>query len=211
MSAPEATAEGKTLPPLVLASASPRRRHYFDCFFPGHTVLPAECDERPAPGEMPSVYVRRMAREKALDALRRAPEGAVVAAADTIVVLDGQVLGKPADAEDAKRMLRMLSGRVHLVATAYHIQQGLAGGARRVTGLVTTKVVFRELDEREIGDYVASGEPMGKAGAYACQGAATAFILRFRGSGSNVVGLPMAEVIAALAKFGYRPSFRAMA
>lgn len=192
---------------LVLASGSARRRAYFARFFPGHEAVAPQITEGRREGEIPSAYIRRMAREKALEVLGRASPGSVVVAADTVVVLDGEALGKPADGAEAARMLRALSGRGHEVETAFHIQEGLGAGAKRRTGLVRTRVVFRGLGEGEIAGYVASGEPMGKAGAYAIQGFGGGFIVRIRGSATNVVGLPMAEVIEALGEFGFLPTF----
>ena len=138
--------------------------------------------------EWPDGYVRRIAQTQA-EAVRAQADGRPVLAADTIVIIDGQVLGKPADADDARRMLRLLAGREHTVMTAVHLASGTAE-----TRVERTVVEFAPLTEAEIDWYVASGEPMDKAGAYAIQGLASRFALRLDGSYSNVVGLPVAVV-----------------
>jgi septum formation protein len=132
--------------------------------------------------------------------------GEVVLAADTAVVLGEEILGKPADPEDARRMLRALSGRTHLVLTAVHARRGdpAPGGAEGVL-VVSSAVRFAPLSEPQIAWYAASGEPMDKAGAYAIQGAAGAFVLGVEGSVSNVVGLPLAETVTLLARLGVEP------
>jgi len=155
-------------------------------------VCPMDVDERPRANEVPAAYVERVATLKAEAAIARFPDRIVVAA-DTAVVIDGEVFGKPSDAADAERMLRRLSGRAHDVLT------GLAViGHRRITSVETTRVWFEPLTEDDIVWYVASGEPMDKAGAYAIQGLASRFIPRIEGSYSNVVGLPVAALARAL-------------
>ena len=158
-------------------------------------VMPSEADETIDPEETPDGYVRRVAQQKAEAVLPRAP-GRVVLAADTIVVIDNQVLGKPVDAEAARRMLRLLSGREHLVLTAVCLVDPGAESMRTLTSVTRTRVEFAPLSDEEIDWYVASGEPMGKAGAYAVQGLASRFVTRIDGSYSNVVGLPVAVVYA---------------
>ena len=145
----------------------------------------------------PSVYVERLAREKASAGLAR-HHGAVVIGADTAVVIDGEVLGKPTDAADARRMLRKLAGRTHAVLTGVAVasQAGMSAVVER------TEVVVREIDDDELAWYVASGEPMDKAGAYAIQGLASRFVTRIEGSYSNVVGLPVATVVGMLKTSG---------
>ena len=150
--------------------------------------MPADADETMDAEEWPDGYVRRIAQTKA-EAVRAQAGGRPVLAADTIVIIDGQVLGKPADADDAKRMLRLLAGREHTVMTAVHL-----ACATSETRVERTVVEFAPLTEEEIDWYVASGEPMDKAGAYAIQGLASRFALRIDGSYSNVVGLPVAVV-----------------
>jgi len=173
---------------LVLASRSPRRSELLRLAGIDFTVQPADVDETPRQREKPADYTRRIAEDKAR-AIAAAP-GDVVLGADTVVVVDGHMLGKPADAADAERMLRMLSGRRHEVITGICLR--LAG--RMVRDCDITRVWFAPLSEQEIRDYVASGEPMDKAGAYAIQGLASKFILRVDGSYANVVGLPVALV-----------------
>lgn len=176
---------------IVLASASPRRRALLRQINVAHHVHPADVDESPLPDESPSGFARRIAFSKA-DFVHRALDGAdgrIVLAADTAVALERELFGKPADADAAAHMLRRLSGCVHEVVTAV---AALRGDARR-SAISSSRVSFRELDEAEIESYVASGEPMGKAGAYAVQGYAALFIDRLEGSYSGVMGLPLFE------------------
>ena len=181
---------------LILASASPRRRELLERVGFALEVRPADVDETERPGEDPAAYVARIARAK-LDAVPSGP-AAWVLAADTTVTIDGAILGKAASADEAAAMLRRLSGRVHQVMTAFAI----VGGGRRGGAVVTTDVAMIELDEPVLDDYVASGEWRGKAGAYAIQGIAAALVREVRGSVTNVIGLPLAEVIAALRELG---------
>jgi septum formation protein len=173
---------------LVLASRSPRRRELLARAGIDFVVRPAEVDESVLAGESPAEHVRRLALAKA-QAVSAAP-GEVVLGADTVVVVDDTILGKPAGAADAVRMLRMLSGREHLVLTGICLR----GNGRLIEDCETTRVHFVELSEQEIGSYVASGEPMDKAGAYAIQGLASKFIDRIEGCYFNVVGLPVARL-----------------
>ena len=181
---------------LILASASPRRRELLERVGFSLEVRPADVDETERPGEDPAAYVARLARAK-VDAVTPEP-GAWVLAADTTVTIDGAILGKAATAAEAADMLRRLSGRVHQVMTAFAI----AGGDRRRDAVVTSDVEMIELDEPALADYLASGEWRGKAGAYALQGIAAALVREVRGSVTNVIGLPLAEVIAALRELG---------
>jgi septum formation protein len=169
---------------LILASASPRRAELLRAAGIEFDVMAADVDEAMVAEESPDDYVRRMAVTKA-DAVKPRAGGRPVLAADTIVVVDHHVLGKPVDADDAKRMLSLLSGREHIVMTAVHLQQ---------TRVESTVVEFAPLKQAEIDWYVATGEPMDKAGAYAIQGLASRFVTRIDGSYSNVVGLPVAAV-----------------
>ena len=181
---------------LVLASASPRRAELLRAAGFDFDVLPAEVDEAMDVEETPDGYVRRVAQLKAQTVAGRAP-GRVVLGADTIVVVDHEVLGKPADAGDARRMLRRLSGRDHVVMTAVCLVNPAAheGVSKRLElRVVRTTVEFAPLSGAEIDWYLASGEPMDKAGAYAVQGLAARFVTRVDGSYSNVVGLPVAVV-----------------
>jgi septum formation protein len=184
---------------LVLASASPRRQELLRNAGISLVVQPADIDETPRAGELPRDYAERLAREKALAVWRLRPQD-VVLGADTIVVVDEMILGKPADAADAARMLRLLSGRVHRVITGVCVVDAVAAGQLPVvrTTSETTLVTMNELSDEEIRDYIATGEPMDKAGAYAIQGMASRWIPRIEGDYSNVVGLPVALVHAML-------------
>lgn len=177
---------------IVLASRSPRRAELLAAAGIEFTVRAADIDETPLDGEDPYGYVLRVAIEKA-DAVQ-ASDDETVLAADTTVVLADEIMGKPKDAADAARMLRALSGNRHEVITAICLKQG----DRVETDLSRTYVWFLPLSEAEIADYVASGEPMDKAGAYGIQGLASKFIDRIEGSYSNVVGLPMSLLYRAL-------------
>ncbi len=174
--------------PLVLASQSPRRREILDAAGIPHTVRVSGVDESVLPGEIPLSYVRRLARAKALAV--SCSDSEIILAADTTVVAHGVILGKPESSDDARRMLRLLSGKRHDVITAVCL--------RSVTALHVhhdiTAVWFGPLTAADIDQYVASGEPMDKAGAYAIQGLASRFVERIDGSYSNVVGLPVALV-----------------
>jgi septum formation protein len=178
---------------LVLASASPRRRALLTAAGIDFEALSVDLDETPLDGEAPEAHVRRLAREKAQAALVQRPQ-AIVLGADTIVVAGGRILGKPRDAEDAARMLRTLAGRAHEVLTGVALASMSAGTVE----LERTRVWFAPLSDQEIADYVASGEPCDKAGAYAIQGLASKFVVRIDGSYSNVVGLPVALVYRLL-------------
>ena len=187
---------------LVLASASPRRQELLRNVGISFVVQPADIDETPRAGEAPRDYAERLAGEKAMAVWRLRPQD-VVLGADTIVVVDEMILGKPADAVDAARMLRLLSGRVHRVITGVCVVGAVASGQLPVasgehTASETTLVTMSELSDEEIRDYIATGEPMDKAGAYAIQGIASRWIPRIEGDYSNVVGLPVALVHAML-------------
>ena len=193
---------------LVLASASPRRQELLRNAGIPFTVYPANIPEAPLGGEVPRACAERLAREKARAVFRRQP-GKFVLGADTIVVSDGQILGKPRDEADAMRMLRLLSGRTHQVITGV----SLVGPALRTenkkleTGLEDTRsemtlVTMTTLSDQDIRSYIASGEPMDKAGAYAIQGRASRWIPRIDGDYFNVVGLPVALVQRMLREHG---------
>ena len=182
---------------LLLASASPRRRMLLAEAGYACEACPMDVDERRRPGERPSAYVERIATLKAEAAIAQFPDRIVVAA-DTVVVVDGDVFGKPADEADAERMLRRLSGRSHDVLTGLAVV-----GHRRLTSVESTRVWFEALNDDDIRWYVASGEPMDKAGGYAIQGLASRVIPRIEGSYSNVVGLPLYETMSLLGGEGY--------
>ena len=200
--------------PLILASASPRRAELLRAAGIEFDVVPANADETIHPGDTPEAYVRRVAEAKASAVMRRA-NGRRVLAADTVVVVGDVILGKPLDRDDARRMLRMLSGRSHEVLTAVALsrgprppspQVGFGGPRGSVPHVETsaphveirverTEVEFAPLTDDDISWYVATGEPDDKAGAYAIQGYASRFITGITGSYSNVVGLPVALVV----------------
>jgi len=188
---------------LYLASQSPRRRQLLEQVGIQFDLIDVEVPEVRVPGEPPAEYVSRVAREKAgAGWLKLAGAGAaVVLGADTEVVLDDEVFGKPVDAAHATGMLRRLSGRAHQAISAVWCIS--AGREERV--LSVSQVVFAPLSDRDIADYVASGEPIGRAGAYAIQGRAAAFISRLSGSYSGVMGLPLFETVELLSRFGIRP------
>lgn len=177
---------------LILASQSPRRRDLLREAGFVFEVRPARVPEFPQPGEGPEHYVRRLAREKALAVASGTRD--TVLGADTTVVLNGRILEKPNDLQDAAEMLRLLSGQVHEVLTGI----ALACEGRLVEDLARTRVWFRPLEEDEIQEYVASGEPMDKAGAYGIQGRASKFVERIDGCYFNVVGLPVSLVYRRL-------------
>lgn len=183
---------------LILASASPRRAELLTAAGIAFEVRPAHIDERVRPGEDARTYASRVAAEKAR-AVHATADGRPVLAADTVVVVDGQILGKPSDDRDAKRMLRLLSGRAHEVVTAVALIDDPGGAFEQVE---VTTVEFTLLSRSEIDWYVATGEPSDKAGAYAIQGLASRFVTRIEGSYSNVVGLPVALVYAMCSRAG---------
>jgi septum formation protein len=185
--------------PLLLASASPRRRELLERVGVPIEVHPADVDEEPREGEAPAAYVARVARDKA-HAVRRRPAQWVLAA-DTTVTIDGAILAKAATDDEATAMLERLSGRVHQVITAFT----LVGGddtAFHHDGLVSTDVSMVAMSPALVADYVASGEWRGKAGAYAVQGIGAALVREVHGSVTNVIGLPLVEVLEALQGVG---------
>lgn len=186
-------------PELILASASPRRQELLREAGIDFAVHPAHIPEVRKPQEAPSDYAMRLAREKASKVAEQFPR-AWVLGADTIVVVDEQVLEKPHDNSDAARMLRMLSGRAHQVTTAVSL---ITPEKRIDTRACTTEVYFRQLEEKEIQEYIAGGEPMDKAGAYAIQGGAARWVTHLDGDYSNVVGLPLPLLTGMLRTSGF--------
>ncbi len=178
---------------LVLASASPRRAELLRAAGFSFDIHPVDLDERVLPAEAADTYVRRLALAKASEVVRRI-SGSTVIGADTTVVVDHRILGKPEDDREAASMLEMLSGRSHDVLTGVAV----AAGSARLAVVECTRVHFLQLSPAEIAWYVGSGEPRDKAGAYAVQGLASRFIDRLEGSYSNVVGLPIAAVYQLL-------------
>lgn len=183
-------------PRRVLASASPRRREILATLGIPFDVVPSDADETPIPGLAPEALARRLAVAKAREVAAR--EAGFVLGADTIVVVDGEILGKPVDDDDAARMIARLGGRVHEVITGV----ALVSGERVEQLSVTTRVWFRPLDEDVVRRYVATGEGRDKAGAYGVQGVAAGLVSRIDGSWSNVVGLPAAETVELLQRAG---------
>lgn len=185
---------------LFLASASPRRRELLAQIAVPCVTQIASIDENPLPAEPAEAYVERLAREKARAGLRALGEraDAVVLGADTAVVLDGRILGKPADFAESRAMLQALSGRSHQVLTAV----ALVGDGREAARVVGSEVSFRPISEKEIEAYWASGEPCDKAGSYGIQGLAAVFVSQLQGSYSAVVGLPLCETAELLGEFG---------
>lgn len=186
--------------PVVLASSSPRRRRLLRDLGVPFSVRVPDVDERPLPGEPPRAHVRRLALEKARAVARELTPGCGarwVLGADTVVVLDGEILGKPRDARHAVRMLRRLSGRTHEVLTGVALVP-VAGGRARA-GVVLSRVAMRPYGEAAIRRYVAGGEPLDKAGSYAVQGRGRALVARVAGSLTNVVGLPLERLARMLA------------
>jgi septum formation protein len=180
---------------LVLASSSPRRRALLRGLGLRFRSISPEVDERPLPGEAPAAHVRRLALAKARAARGELSEGLVLGA-DTVVVLDGTILGKPRTPRAAERMLARLSGRTHEVLTGVAVLPAAGGRAR--TAVVRSRVTMKRLDAAAIRRYVAGGEPMDKAGAYAVQGRGRDLVERIAGSFSNVVGLPLERLASML-------------
>ncbi len=184
---------------LILASNSPRRQELLRSAGFEFDVQASHAEEFPSPGESPEAYVTRLAEEKARTVARTAETNSLVLGADTEVVIDGQILGKPSGRDDAARMLRLLAGCTHRVITGVCLIQA----PDRMLDLkcATTFVTFAPMTEQEIQSYARSGEPLDKAGAYAIQGLASRFVTRVEGSYSNVVGLPISLVYEMLKPF----------
>jgi septum formation protein len=192
------------LPPVILASQSPRRRELLTLVGIPHTVRPADIDERYLPGELPAAHAERLAREKAAVISRDEPE-AVVIGSDTIVVVDGDVLGKPRDEQHAAQMLARLSGRSHVVMTAVAVMwRGVELSAVEEVG-----VTFHPLDAEAVLDYIATGEPMDKAGAYGIQGYGATIVERVDGDYFAVMGLPLQRLVRLMGELGLRYRFAA--
>ena len=186
---------------LILASASPRRAQILHDAGISFSVMSAAIDETPYPGETPQQLVQRLADAKAQLVAARAVGPAILIAADTVVVLDGQLLGKPRSTDEARRMLQLFSGRTHSVVTGVSLIRLPEMDRRKF--IETTLVQFAPLSRDEISRYLATEEPYDKAGAYAIQGRAGRYIPRIEGCYFNVVGLPLARLIAALQELGW--------
>ena len=187
---------------VILASQSPRRRELLSLVGIEHEVQPADIDETPWPDEAPVPHTERLARGKAQVIAARAPD-ALVIAADTIVVIDGAILGKPADIPEARAMLRRLSGRTHEVCTA----MAVACGDRIESAVVRVPVRFRALDDDTIARYVNTGEPMDKAGAYGIQGYGATIVEHIEGDYFAVMGLSLVTVVQLAERMGMRYHF----
>jgi len=191
---------------VILASQSPRRRELLSLVGIEHEVQPADIDETPWADEAPIPHTERLAKAKAMVIAARAPD-ALVIAADTIVVIDGDILGKPADIADARAMLRRLSGRTHEVCTA----MAVAVGHRVESEVVRVPVRFRELDDETISRYVNTGEPMDKAGAYGIQGYGATIVEHIEGDFFAVMGLSLVTVVQLAERMGVRYQFGPLA
>ncbi len=189
---------------VILASASPRRRELLTLIGIRHEVQPADIDESLFPGEAPAPHAERLARGKA-HAIAERERDAVIIAADTIVVVDGDVLGKPRDASEARAMLRRLSGRTHTVFTAIAV----ARGAQTESAVESVEVTFRALNDDDITAYIATGEPMDKAGAYGIQGYGATIVERVNGDYFSVMGLGLRRLVVLLARVGVPYTFHA--
>lgn len=183
----------------ILASASPRRKELLGELIHDLEVIPSDVDERPFEGESPEDHVLRLSREKALRISAGNP-GRWVLGADTVVVIAGKMLGKPGTPEEARNMLLMLSGRTHRVITGFALVTKEAGVV--VNDAVESSVIFRDIGRDETDWYIRTCEPYDKAGGYAVQGKASFFIKEIHGSYTNVIGLPLCEVVTALKKAG---------
>ena len=186
------------IPALILASASPRRQELLDGIELEFRVRPANLDETALPGETPEAHVRRLAREKSR---LQAGSGELVLAADTVVAIDGQILGKPADDLEARSMLRRLQSRIHTVWTGVALTDGCR--RRTVETVERSEVDIGPMSEEDIDWYVATGEPLDKAGSYAIQGLGALFVTAVRGNYTNVVGLPLPATRALFRQLGF--------
>jgi septum formation protein len=190
---------------LVLASASPRRKELLDQLGVRYLVHPVDIDELPKQREEPLAYVVRIAAEKAAACLAELEPSLPILAADTSVVVDGQILGKPENKEHAIAMLNLLSGNIHRVYSAVSVREsGMKNDSRHMQAVSMTDVTFRTISQKEIQAYWQTGEPEGKAGAYAIQGLGGIFVASIRGSYSGVVGLPLFETAELLSKQGIK-------
>ncbi len=187
--------------PIVLASASPRRKELLESIGLVFTVDPAEYEEDTRRKARPPELVKAISLEKAKRAAARHPDSIIIAA-DTLGVLGHKLLGKPGNADEATEMLRMMSGRPHTVLTGFTILD--SGSGKAVSKVVESKVYFKKLKDEEIDDYVRSGEPLDKAGAYGIQGLGSRLVDRVEGDYYNVVGLPLYALVKELIKFGVK-------
>lgn len=194
----------RSSPPIVLASQSPRRSQLLGMLGLEFDVRPADVDESVLPDETSTAHVQRLAQAKCLAVGRHRPDAYVIGS-DTVVVIDGDILGKPRDEDHAVEMLLRLAGRVHRVETGVAI---LAPGGELISDVEQVQVRFRPLDEREAREYVATGEPMDKAGAYGIQGYGATLVEAIEGDFFAVMGLPVARMVALFRRLGLRYNFR---
>lgn len=187
---------------VVLASSSPRRHELLGLIGVDHEIFPADADESYAPGEKPAAHAERLARTKA-EAVAASHAQSLVIGADTIVVVDEHILGKPRDVADAARMLRMLSNRTHVVMTAVAVSHA----GRTLSGVEKVTVSFRGLTDDEIARYIATGEPMDKAGAYGIQGYGATIVRRIEGDYFAVMGLSLVRLVDLMSQLGVRYDF----
>jgi septum formation protein len=187
--------------PIILASASPRRRELLRQVGLSFKTAPAHVDERVLAAEQPEMYAARLAQDKACAAMKKFSSGIIIAA-DTVVIIDSEILGKPVDAADAERMLSMLSGNMHRVITGLAVID--VGTGKMLTRTAITKVWFRNLSREEIDSYVTTREPLDKAGAYGIQGKGALLVERIDGCYFNVVGLPLVLLSDMLKEFEVR-------
>lgn len=187
---------------VILASSSPRRRQLLDLVGIRHEVIPSDTDESLRVGELPEIYCERLAREKVSTIAAQHPD-ALVIGADTIVVIDDIILGKPKDSEDAVRMIQMLSGRSHTVMTAVAV----SGNSQVASGVEVVDVTFLPLDDEQIREYVATGEPLDKAGAYGIQGYGATIVRRIDGDYFAVMGLALVKLVALMRELGVSYNF----
>ena len=201
-----------TQPPLILASSSPRRRELLASLGVEYSIIKPEIDETQHDGEPPLAYVRRLSKEKAHAVAEQLQSQATILAADTVVILaadtigidgEGEILGKPADADEARAMLKRLRGRDHLVVTAFTLLKTGTESSNH-TQDVQTRVTMRDYSDAEIEDYIATGDPFDKAGSYAIQHPEFRPVADLSGSRTNVIGLPLDEVREALIEMGYK-------
>lgn len=185
---------------IVLASKSPRRRELLSEFVSDFDIIADDAEEITEDGITPEETVRNLAMQKARNVAKKADESALVIGADTVVFIDGKILGKPANKEEASEMLHMLSGRDHHVCTGLAIIDNES--KKSYCGFERTAVHFRHLEDEEIERYIATGEPMDKAGAYGIQGKCAIFVDKINGDYNNVVGLPVAAIYRELKKLG---------
>ncbi len=192
---------------IILASASPRRIEMLKNIGIEFKVFPSNVDENSLDADTPEKFVCKCACLKAVDVAKKYPD-AWVLGADTVVVLGSKIMGKPVDSKDAKKMLKELSGREHRVISAFCVTRNFDN--RQIVEYVETRVRFKNLTSEEINGYVATGEPLDKAGAYGIQGIGSFLVKEIRGSYTNVVGLPLAEVLDVLVRFGIARPFEEM-